>query len=410
MSNVTIVGAGLAGLAAAVTLVEEGNDVVVLEASDGVGGRVRTDRVDGYLLDRGFQILLTGYPAAREILDYDALDLRRFHAGSRVQLDGERVLLSDPLRRPADLLDTVQAPVGTPIDKARLLMWRRKVMEGSIDQLLGRGEVTTHARLSDLKFSSQFVDSFLGPLFAGITLDADLLTSSRFTEFAFRMLSEGYGAVPSRGMGELGAQLLDRLGEQSVHLNTRVREVAEDHVVLDDGERIDSDAVIVATDMHAAAELVGTPDLGWNGITTRWYSSDIAPIADPILLLNGTGTGPINNLAVMSNVSPHYAPKGKALIAVSHPGGLAESVADENVVAQLRTWFGPSASEWELIRTDVIDRAQPKYLPGELMPATARLDSGVFVAGDHRQNPSIDGALRSGRRAARSVVRVLSER
>ncbi len=125
MATVTVVGAGLAGLAAAVTVAESGHDVVVVDAADGIGGRVRTDHVDGYLLDRGFQILLTAYPVARRVFDYDALDLRRFQPGSLVQLESGPVRLGDPLRRPAELLDTVMAPVGSPLDKARLLLWRR---------------------------------------------------------------------------------------------------------------------------------------------------------------------------------------------------------------------------------------------------------------------------------------------
>ena len=222
MSHIGIVGAGMAGLAAANLLVDRGHDVTIFEASDGVGGRVRTDHVDGYLLDRGFQILLTAYPVAERVFDYDTLDLRRFHAGSLVQLDSGRVMLGDPLRRPADLLDTVRAPVGTAIDKARLLDWRRKVVAGTVDDVWARPECTTNTRFSDLKFSDGFVEQFLTPLFAGVTLDPKLEVTSRFTEFVFRMLSLGYGAVPLEGMGALGAQLASKLPEGSIRLSTPV--------------------------------------------------------------------------------------------------------------------------------------------------------------------------------------------
>jgi phytoene dehydrogenase-like protein len=413
---VVIVGGGLAGLAAAVTLADRGSEIVVIEKSDGVGGRVRTDVVDGFLLDRGFQILLTAYPVAQRVLDYEALDLRRFAAGSLVQLDGERVLLGDPFRRYQDLVETVRAPVGTPLDKARLLRWRQKVLATPIDDLWTRGEVTTASRLSDMKFSEPFVDRFLRPLFAGITLDPKLEVTSRFSEFVFRMLSEGYGAVPARGMGQLPAQLRDRLPPDVLRLNTSVVDVGEHHVSTDDGERIDAEAVIVATDMDAAASLVGTPDLGWNSVTTWWFAADDAPYPEPLLLLNGTTKAAavnsgatansavtVNSVAVMSNVSPHYAPAGRHLIAASSPGAPSADAASD-VTTTLANWFGRGVADWELLRTDVIAHALPRVLPGEAVPAAARLDSGVFVAGDHRQNPSINGALQSGRTAARAVL------
>jgi phytoene dehydrogenase-like protein len=393
----------MAGLAAALTAHDKGKDVLVVEASDGVGGRVRTDESDGFLLDRGFQILLTAYPVAQRVLDYDALDLRRFQPGALIQTGSGQHRLGDPLRRYEDLVETAKAPVGSPTDKLRLLGWLRKVRTGTVDDVWRAGECTTAVRLSDLKFSEQFIDSFLRPLFAGITLDPELAVTSRFTEFVFRMLSEGYGAVPSRGMGQIGSQLADRLPEGAIWFNSPVESVDEHSVTLASGETVDAEAVVVATDMDSAEKLVGTPALGWNGVTTWWFAADSPPYQDPILFLNGTGSGAINNVAVLSNVSPHYAPADKALIAASSPG--QSSTADERQVRdELTSWFGPEVADWELLRVDAIERSQPRHLPGEAVPAPVKLESGIWVAGDHRQNPSINGALQSGRAAARSVL------
>lgn len=407
MADVVVVGAGMAGLAAALTAHDKGKDVLVVEAADGVGGRVRTDEVDGFLLDRGFQLLLTAYPVAQRVLDYDALDLRRFQPGALVQTNSGRTRLGDPLRRYEDLVETAKSPVGSPLDKLRLLGWLRKVRSGTVDDVWRAGECTTAVRLTDLKFSDQFIDSFLRPLFSGITLDPELAVSSRFTEFVFRMLSEGYGAIPARGMGQIGAQLADRLPDGSIWFNSPVESVDEHSVTLASGETVDAEAVVVATDMDAAERLVGTPALGWNGVTTWWFAADEPPYTDPILFLNGTGTGAINNVAVLSNVSPHYAPAGKALIAASSPG--QSSTADERQVREeLTNWFGREIADWELLRVDAIERSQPRHLPGEAVPAPVKLESGIWVAGDHRQNPSINGALQSGRAAARSVLSSIS--
>lgn len=407
MAHIAVAGAGLAGLAAATMANDHGHEVTVVERSDGPGGRVRTDEIDGYLLDRGFQILLTAYPTAQRVLDYGSLDLRRFHAGALVQLPGGRAFLGDPFRRPGDLIDTALAPVGSPFDKARLLRWRRSLMAMSVDQLWKKGEVTTEARFADRKFSDAFVDGFLRPLFAGIALDPNLEVSSRFSEFVFRMLADGYGAVPSHGMGAIPQQLADRLPDGAIHYDTPVRSVTEATIETEGGERIDADAVIVATDMDSAAELVGTQRLGWNAVTTRWFSTEFAPYGDPLLFLNGTGRGAVNNVAVMSTVSPHYAPPGRHLVAVSSPGPAGEIGA---VTADLRAWFGAVVDSWELLRVDEIPHAQPRYLPGEDLPGRPMLDSGIFVAGDHRANPSIDGALRSGRAAAQAVLGHLADR
>lgn len=407
MAHIAVAGAGLAGLAAATMAADHGHDVTVVERSDGPGGRVRTDLVDGYRLDRGFQILLTAYPTAQRVLDYGDLDLRRFQAGALVQHASGRAFLGDPFRRPGDLFETALAPIGSPTDKARLLWWRRSLKSVPVDQLWKKGEVTTAARFGDCKFSDSFVDGFLRPLFAGIALDPDLEVSSRFTEFVFRMLADGYGAVPSHGMEEIPRQLADRLPEGSIRYDTPVRSVTDATIETEGGERIEADAVIVATDMEAAAELVDTPRLGWNGVTTRWFSTELAPFDEPLLFLNGTGRGVVNNIAVMSTVSPHYAPPGRHLVGVSSPGPAADT---EAVTADLRSWFGAVVDTWEVVRVDEIPHAQPRYLPGEDLPARAELDSGVFVAGDHRANPSIDGALRSGRAAAQAAFTHLADR
>ena len=399
--RVAIVGAGLAGLAAGVELHLAGHEVELHEAADGVGGRVRTDVVDGYRLDRGFQILLDAYPEAQAVLDYDALDLRAFTPGASIRVDGAFHRLADPIRDPRSLLATARAPIGSAFDKARILAFRIAVSRGSIDDLWDGIGTTTITRFEQAGFSESMIDRFLRPLFAGITLDPELHGSSQVAEFVFRMLASGNAVVPATGMGAISEQLGGNLPDAALHLNSPVVAVTNETITLAGGEVVTADHVIVATGATAAADLTGCHDPGWSGVTSLWLSADEAPIDEPILVLNGDGVTPVNSLAVMSNVSDAYAPAGKALIVVSCPSldidlaGLMRS--------ELRDWFGPVVDSWEDLRVDRIERAQPRQLPGHDARPSLRDDAGVWLAGDHRRDASINGAIGSGRAVAAAI-------
>ena len=400
--QIAVIGAGLAGLAAAVEIDRQGHDVLVLEAADGPGGRVRTDEVDGFRLDRGFQILLSAYPEAQDLLDYDELDLRAFTPGALIRLDDGFHPVADPLRTPTKLIDTLRAPIGTPLDKARILAFRRSVNRGDLADLWRRPESTARFRLEEAGFSPTMIDRFLGPLFAGITLDPDLAGSSRVLEFVFRMLSIGDAAIPARGMGRISEQLAARLPDGALRLSTPVDVVDKTTVTVAGGEQVEADAVIVATDATEASRLLGLPDREWRATTSIWLAADEPPLTEPILVLNGSGSGPINSATVLSEVSPHYAPPGRWLIVASSPAvepGLADGMR-----AQLAQWFGSGAESWQVLRVDEIERAQPAHLTGHDRAGALATDDGIVVCGDHVRDPSINGAIGSGRAAARAVL------
>ncbi len=400
--QIAVIGAGLAGLAAAIEVDRAGHEVVVLEASDGPGGRVRTDEVDGFRLDRGFQILLSAYPEARDLLDYDELDLRAFAPGARIRVDGAFHAIADPLRAPARLLDTMRSPIGSPVDKARILAFRLAVARGDLADLWQRPETTARQRLDAAGFSPAMVERFLGPLFTGITLDPELGGSSRVLEFVFRMLAAGDAVVPARGMGRISDQLAARLPAGAIRFDTRVEAVEPGKVTLAGGEHVAADAVIVATDLDEAGRLAGTATRGWRGVTSVWLATDEPPLTEPILLLNGTGAGPINSATVISEVSPHYAPPGRWLLVASSPSVGAGLV--EGMRAQLADWFGAGAERWEVLRVDEIARAQPIHAPGHDRTGALATADGIVVCGDHVRDPSINGAIGSGRAAARAVL------
>jgi phytoene dehydrogenase-like protein len=407
-AEVLVVGAGLAGLACAQDLGRAGVPCLVLEASDGVGGRVRTDPVDGYLLDRGFQILLTAYPEVQRRLDVGALDLHAFEPGAVVRVDGAFHPVADPLRRPLLLASTLTAPVGTLADKVRLARLVLDVRTHPVGQLLRRPDTTTSARLARAGFSAAMVRSFWQPLFAGIQLDPELEVSSRRFDVILRMLATGASAVPARGMGAVPAQLASTLPPGSVRLGARVTGVGPSAVELEGGERLAARAVVVATDGPTAHALLGprVPDPGSRAAACCWFATAGGPPrAGATLLLDGEAGGPAPNVAVMSEVAPSYAPPGRSLVAAAVPGpeALDPTVADR-VRRQLAGWFGSTVAEWDHLRTDVIPHGQPTQAPPLAPRRRVALGEGLFVCGDHRDTASIQGALFSGGRTATAVL------
>jgi phytoene dehydrogenase-like protein len=406
--DAVIVGAGLAGLAAARGLTERGYVVTVLEASDGIGGRVRTDLVDGFQLDRGFQVLLTAYPEARRQLDYAALDLRAFTAGADVWIGGRSHRVGDPRRDPRALWSTATAPIGSPLDKARILRLRRRVTAGDGHQLITGPDLPTIAALRAQGFSSRIIERFFRPLYAGISLDPTLGGSSRMFDVIFRCLALGDSAVPAAGMGAIPAQLALGLPGGTVRLNAAVVGLDGTAAVLEDGTRVEGTALIVATDGPAAARLLGLEAVGSQAVSCLYFDAPSgAAGSSAAVMLDGDGHGPVTNVAVMSNVAPTYAPVGRSLVAAAVIG---DAPADIEAAArrQLRGWFGGTVDGWRLLRTYRIAHGQPSQRPPFRPKDPVALGAGRFVCGDHRDTASIQGALFSGRRAAEAVATLVA--
>ncbi len=410
MTDVAIVGAGLAGLTCAQDLTRAGIECVVLEASDGVGGRVRTDSVEGFKLDRGFQILLTAYPQVRKRLDTDALGLGLFEPGALVRAQGAMHRVSDPLRRPLELAASLRAPVGSFRDKRRAARLVLDVRTHSARDLLRRPDMSTAERLSRAGISEASIASFWQPLFAGIQLDPRLEVSSRRFDTILKMIAMGSTGLPRQGLGAVPAQIAATLPAAAVRLGAEATRIEPGTVVLRDGERIGARAVVCATDGPTAHALLGAPvaDPGSRAAGCCWFSTSSPPAREKMLMLDGTGSGPALNVVVMSEVQPSYAPAGRALIAAAVPGpeslgrGLTKRVAE-----QLARWFDSNREDWTHLRTDVIPHGQPLQLPPLNPRQRVELGDGLFVAGDHRDTASIQGAMFSGERTAAAVLRRL---
>ena len=400
--DVVIVGAGLAGLSASRFLTAAGIDVHILEASDGVGGRVRTDHVDGFTLDRGFQILLTAYPELKKQFDVDALNLQPFDPGALVWINGKGKVFSDPLRRPKSFVATAVAPIGSVVDKIRLATLRLSVTRGNGAALLSHPDITTAKMLSSRGFSPKMIQRFFTPLVGGIQLDPQLTASRRMFDVVFRMLNQGDAVVPAAGMSAISEQLASHTPTEKIHLNTRVANVTSQSVLTESGHTISSKAVIVAVEGPAAAKLTGIAPVQSRSVSCVYFASNSAPTDKKLIILDGTGKGPVLNIAVMSNIAPSYAPVGQHLIAAALPGCIGDDIEDI-ARQQLQAMFGAQVESWRHLRTYRIEHGQPDQSPPFNPKKKQKLDNGIFVCGDHRDTASSQGALYSGRRCADSV-------
>jgi phytoene dehydrogenase-like protein len=402
-AEILVIGAGLAGLAAAVRLHESGREVLVLEASDAVGGRVRTDEIDGFLVDRGFQVYLDAYPESGKFLDLPALDLHPFEPGALVWKGGKLRRLMDVFRRPGHLLETALQPVGSPLDKLRVARMRRRLLRKTPEAIWSGPQRATIDFLRDEGFSEDFIDGFFRGFYGGIFLEDLLVTSSRMFEFTFSLFARGSATLPGKGMQSIPCQLAARLPDGAVRLHQPVRSIDGTTVRTGDTE-FEARHLILATDGSSAAALLpGRHAPRWNSTACLQFAAPEPPFRDRLIALKGDRDGLIQTLCVPSNIAPGYAPAGSALVSVSVIGRQSASPdLETGVRRELQEWFGPRTQEWELLRLDRIERSLPVDPPGQ--PAPVPRSGKVCLCGDHTRSASIEGAIGSGIAAAGAVL------
>ncbi|MCY2940131.1 MAG: NAD(P)/FAD-dependent oxidoreductase [Planctomycetota bacterium] len=401
-ADVIIVGAGLAGLSCAHVLQKQGIHYLLLDGAEKVGGRIRTDVVDGFQLDRGFQVLQTAYPDAKQILSYPDLKLKRFFPGAMIRYQDKFHRLADPFRDLYTAAKGLFSPIGSLKDKLLVGMLRTQVAFETIEKLLQKPEVTTLQRLKTFGFSDSIIDRFFKPLYSGIFLENELSTSSRAFDYNFRMMALGDICLPAEGMEAIPRQLLTMLDTARIRLNCKVAPLSENKVILASGETLTAPKIVLAVDQTQACKLLEVPVVPkMKTVSTLYFAASKAPTATPILFLDAQSSGPVMNMCVPTNVCKSYAPEGKALISCSvlKQDFASEEMLVQKVLEQMKQWFGNEVDTWKHLRTYKIINALPAQEPplSDVSSKPMQIRSGVYKCGDYGGIASIQTALQSGR-------------
>jgi len=404
--RIYIIGAGLSGLVAALELEKSGFSPVILEASGEIGGRIKTDEVDGFLLDHGFQVLNTAYPELTKYLDLPALHLKRFSPGAVIFEGKEFYLITDPIRNPLRIIGMAFSTVGTLLDKVKMFSLTKELKEKANSEIFDEPSLPTHQYLKNYGFSDRIIDNFFKPFFRGIFLEKHLNTSSRMFEFVFKMFALGHAAIPENGMGEIPAMIRRQLSKTQIYFNTPVKQVEGKSIHLENGDILEADRIVIATQPDRVMKQLQGQFSSPQQVINLYFSLQKSFIGKPMIGLL-TGDRLINNFVFMDDVSKSYSTNGRALLSVTVlESDLGETELIHAVQAELEEISGLKADYFQFVKSYHILHALP-FLedPKYSVPMTeCKITDHVYLAGDYLLNGSINAAMTSGRIAAEAII------
>jgi phytoene dehydrogenase-like protein len=392
--KIGIIGAGLSGLTCCWYLKKNGmNDLTIFESSDKAGGKLTTDRIDGFQLDRGFQVLLPAYPETKKVLDYDKLQLQRFPKGSLIYKNGKQIPFYDPENGFTALLKTVVKGPGTFMDKLILLKLKFTLSRLSVEDIFNsKKTISSLSYLRKLGFSERIIEDFWIPFYQGVFLENSLETDSKMLKFTFKMFAEAGAAVPKDGMAAIPNQLLDYIGSDKIRYNAKVEHFDNKSITTSEGEKESFDIVVLACNMRNTT--------AYQNVTNKYFEAEKLPIDTKHVILNANQNRIINNVVLISHVAPSYSQNGKYLISVSANGIHTKT---DDFLIDLKSIFGLEVANWNLLKSYTIKEALPKInFENEYKP---RSTEGVFYCGDYLLQGSINGAMESGRSVAEAIMK-----
>ena len=403
--SIHIIGGGISGLIAARVLEEHGLSATIIEATDRLGGRVKTDVVDGYSLDHGFQVLLTAYPAAKKYLDFDALALQEFLPGSAIFKNGKQKIIGDPLRNLSLLIPTLFSEIGTVNDKLKILALNRRLKKKSIQNIFAEKEQTTLAYLENIGFSETIITDFFIPFFSGIFLENKLETSSRMFEFVYKMFGEGNAALPKDGIQAIPKQLFEKLKNTTCVFNTKVKSVENGSIILESGEIIKSNFTIIATQASGLVSNLKNQATLWKSCDTLYFEVAKREIKKPLIGLIAAPNALINNIFYHTSLQTS-ATATKELLSVTVID--RQNLTNKQLVAEVQKELKElcNIDSCTFIKQYNIPMALPKLqdIQYEMLPSETRLTETIFLAGDTQLNGSLNAAMIAGERAALEVI------
>lgn len=405
--STVIIGGGISGLTCAKYLNEKGYSFMLLEGSDALGGRVRTDKVDGFLLDRGFQILLTNYPEAKKILNYNNLDLKYFGSGAMIKAEKGFMKMENPFRNKMAYLTMAFSSVGSLSDKLKIRKFANELAEIPDDEFFKMEATDTLTFLRNYGWSEKMINNFFKPFYGGVFLENDLVTSSNFFQFTFKQFFKGDAAIPADGMQAIPEQIAEMLPRNSIRKNARVKGFEGNQIFLDGGEVITADRIVVATDPKTSDKLLGeTNERTYNITTCTYFSAESSPLkGEKFIALNPNRRGVVHNVCVPSDISSHYGNAGKSLISVSTQGleKLDERNLTNRIKRELFDWFGASVNVWKHLKTYHIPESLVQYRAGSERQ-NSKLGDNLYRCGDYLAYPSLNAAMQTGREVAQMIM------